>query len=174
MTGLTKLACSQPGTTDATALSLSSCGVPAITHAITLKPNHWANGPETPQLTAVNGTSLALAAVQPHMGCRRKRTCEDNHTPLAGSWPQPQWPPNHESEAFEAVALKKSMILSPPEIYAEIAYHGRCQLTVNFQMLVGHQLSAGTQHQAVGSLVLVLHGVQHTPCTLPGHHTEAT
>lgn len=38
----------------------------------------------------------------------RKRTCEDNASSCApGARPQPKWPPNHESEAFEAVATKK-------------------------------------------------------------------
>jgi hypothetical protein len=37
------------------------------------------------------------------------------------------------SEAFEAVAFKKSLILSPPEIYAEIAHHGGpCELAEGF------------------------------------------
>lgn len=55
---------------------------------------------------------------------RRQRTCEDNDVQAPGAWPQPKWPPNHVSEAFEAVAAKKSLILSPAEIYAEIAHHG--------------------------------------------------
>jgi hypothetical protein len=32
--------------------------------------------------------------------------------------------PGRQSAAFEAVAVKKSYILSPPEIYAECAHHG--------------------------------------------------
>jgi hypothetical protein len=38
--------------------------------------------------------------------------------------PMPKWPANWQSAAFEAVAVKKSYILSPPEIYAECAHHG--------------------------------------------------
>ncbi|GLC41613.1 hypothetical protein PLESTB_000696500 [Pleodorina starrii] len=38
--------------------------------------------------------------------------------------PMPKWPPGHQSAAFEAVAVKKSFILSPAEIYAECAHHG--------------------------------------------------
>ncbi|GIM03655.1 hypothetical protein Vretimale_8193 [Volvox reticuliferus] len=38
--------------------------------------------------------------------------------------PMPKWPPGHQSAAFEAVAIKKSLILSPAEIYAECAHHG--------------------------------------------------
>jgi hypothetical protein len=37
---------------------------------------------------------------------------------------QPKWPANWESAAFEAVAKKRSYVLSPPEIYAEIAHAG--------------------------------------------------
>jgi hypothetical protein len=37
----------------------------------------------------------------------RKRTCEDNDVQAPGAWPQPKWPAGHESEAFEAVAVKK-------------------------------------------------------------------
>mmetsp|Transcript_8744 Transcript_8744/g.18647 ORF Transcript_8744/g.18647 Transcript_8744/m.18647 type:complete len:452 (+) Transcript_8744:184-1539(+) len=39
-------------------------------------------------------------------------------------YPMPKWPQNHTSAAFEAIAVKKSYILSPPEIYAECAHHG--------------------------------------------------
>ena len=38
--------------------------------------------------------------------------------------PYPKWPPGHQSGAFDAVAVKRSYILSPPEIYAECAHHG--------------------------------------------------
>jgi hypothetical protein len=55
---------------------------------------------------------------------RRQRTCDDNDIGVPGAGPQPKWPPNHVSEAFEAVAFKKSLILSPAEIYAEMAHHG--------------------------------------------------
>lgn len=53
----------------------------------------------------------------------RKRTHDDNegHT---GSFPMPKWPAGHTSETFDSVAVKKALILSPPEIYAEIAHHG--------------------------------------------------
>lgn len=39
-------------------------------------------------------------------------------------YPQPRFPPAHTSATFEAVAVKKSMILTPAEIYAECAHHG--------------------------------------------------
>ncbi|KAG2491238.1 hypothetical protein HYH03_010446 [Edaphochlamys debaryana] len=38
--------------------------------------------------------------------------------------PMPKWPAGHHSAAFEAVSVKKSLILSPAEIYAECAHHG--------------------------------------------------
>lgn len=38
--------------------------------------------------------------------------------------PMPKWPADHKSSAFEAVSFKKSLLLSPPEIYAEMAHHG--------------------------------------------------
>ncbi|KAF5829045.1 formate nitrite transporter [Dunaliella salina] len=38
--------------------------------------------------------------------------------------PMPKWPANFKSAAFEAVSKKQSQILSPPEIYAEIAHLG--------------------------------------------------
>ncbi|PNW80928.1 hypothetical protein CHLRE_07g335600v5 [Chlamydomonas reinhardtii] len=38
--------------------------------------------------------------------------------------PMPKWPANHQSAAFEAVSIKHSYILSPPEIFAECAHHG--------------------------------------------------
>lgn len=72
----------------------------------------------------------AAAAPPPPMVPNRKRTHEDNNTPVAAAgFPQPKWPEGHESAAFEAVAIKKSTNLSPPEIYAEIAHHGKvtCQ-----------------------------------------------
>jgi hypothetical protein len=60
----------------------------------------------------------------------RMRTHLDNDAVAApGSWPMPKWPPNHESQAFDSVAFKKSLILSPPEIYAEIAHHGEQNLS---------------------------------------------
>lgn len=52
------------------------------------------------------------------------RTHADNDEQPAGSWPMPKWPVHHQSAAFEAVAFKKSLILSPAEIYAECAHHG--------------------------------------------------
>lgn len=39
-------------------------------------------------------------------------------------YPIPRFPVGHTSAAFEAVAVRKSLILTPPEIYAEIAHHG--------------------------------------------------
>lgn len=38
----------------------------------------------------------------------------------------PKWPADYKSSAFEAVSFKKSMVLSPPKIYAEMAHHGGC------------------------------------------------
>jgi formate/nitrite transporter FocA (FNT family) len=36
----------------------------------------------------------------------------------------PRFPPGHTSAAFDAVAVRKSLILSPAETYAECAHHG--------------------------------------------------
>lgn len=38
--------------------------------------------------------------------------------------PMPKWPAGHQSAAFESVAVKRSFILSPAEIFAECAHHG--------------------------------------------------
>jgi hypothetical protein len=91
-----------------------------VEHVFSIKPTAWQELPDTPDLPKA-------AAFQRQISIpRRKRTCEDNDVPAgpATVWPQPQWPPNHESSAFEAVAIKKALILSPAEIYAEIAHHG--------------------------------------------------
>ena len=63
------------------------------------------------------------AAVERHL---RQRTFNDNETPVSDIYPMPKLPVNHTSAAFEAVAIKKSMVLSPAEIYAECAHHGKC------------------------------------------------
>jgi len=39
-------------------------------------------------------------------------------------YPVPRFPAGHTSAAFEAMAVRKSLILTPPEIYAECAHHG--------------------------------------------------
>ncbi|GBF89071.1 transporter yrhG [Raphidocelis subcapitata] len=39
-------------------------------------------------------------------------------------YPMPRFPPAHTSAAFEAVAVRKSLILTPAEVYAECAHHG--------------------------------------------------
>lgn len=54
-----------------------------------------------------------------HISADTLPSCHEHRHPT-----QPKWPPNHSSAAFEAVAFKKSLILSPPEIYAEMAHHG--------------------------------------------------
>ena len=36
----------------------------------------------------------------------------------------PRFPASHTSTAIEAMAVRKSLILTPPEIYAECAHHG--------------------------------------------------
>jgi len=48
--------------------------------------------------------------------CRSLRTHEDNHADH-GPYHKPRWPVNHESSTFEALAVKKALILSPAEIY---------------------------------------------------------
>jgi hypothetical protein len=60
----------------------------------------------TRQTNAMTNVNAAVPAVAP-----------DTH-------PYPKWPPGHSSGAFDAVSMKKSYILSPPEIYAECAHHG--------------------------------------------------
>jgi hypothetical protein len=68
----------------------------------------------------------AQPTLTPSLAFSKRRTWEDNEMlSCSVAYPQPKWPAGHESEAFEAVAIKKSSILSPPEIYAEIAHHGR-------------------------------------------------
>lgn len=104
-------------TADATVLVPSAA---KVEHVFSIKPTAWQEQPEIPDLPTA-------AAFQKQMSIpRRKRTCEDNDTPAgpATVWPQPKWPANHESSAFDAVAIKKALILSPAEIYAEIAHHG--------------------------------------------------
>jgi hypothetical protein len=107
-----------PSTADATVLVPTATA--KVEHVFSIKPTAWQEQPETPEVpTAV--------AFQKQMSIpMRKRTCEDNDMPAgpAAVWPQPKWPANHESSAFDAVAIKKALILSPAEIYAEIAHHG--------------------------------------------------
>jgi hypothetical protein len=55
----------------------------------------------------------------------RERTHTDNEAPVSDIYPMPKWPVNHTSAAFEAVAIKKSTVLSPAEIYAECVHHGK-------------------------------------------------
>lgn len=47
-----------------------------------------------------------------------------NPAPLQNVYPVPRFPPAHTSAAFEAVAIRKSLILTPAEVYAECAHHG--------------------------------------------------
>lgn len=48
----------------------------------------------------------------------------DGMQTLAAPAPMPRWPANWQSATFDAVAVKKSYILSPPEIFAECTHHG--------------------------------------------------
>jgi hypothetical protein len=57
------------------------------------------------------------------------------------------------SQTFEAVALKKAAILSPPEIYAEMAHHGRNGRAGSSwrRVLQTQHCTAAHGHQATGS-----------------------
>lgn len=72
-----------------------------------------------PLLKAPSIKSQYAAASTP----RRARTAGDHDDPEA-PFPLPRFPVAHTSAAFEAVAARKSLILTPPEIYAECAHHG--------------------------------------------------
>ena len=58
------------------------------------------------------------------MTSMKERSHADNTDPVSDIYPMPKWPVNHVSAAFDAVAVKKSLVLSPAEIYAECAHHG--------------------------------------------------
>lgn len=87
------------------------------------------------------------AAELPQSQSMRKRTHEDNDC-QTGVWPMPKWPAGHVSEAFESVAVKKALILSPPEIYAEIAHHGE-------QSSCSHGDVGGLQRWRTGLLLCI-------------------
>ncbi|KAF5841851.1 Formate/nitrite transporter-domain-containing protein [Dunaliella salina] len=57
--------------------------------------------------------------------------------------PMPKWPANWQSAAFEAVSQKRSYILSPPEIYAEIAHVGGEKAKYSWYKLVLLSVLAG-------------------------------
>jgi len=102
---------------------------------------------QMPQSSSMRGASPA-GTMSPCTSFRRQRTCDDNDVPaIGGAWPQPKWPPNHESAAFEAVAVKKSSILSPPEIYAEMAHHGKCRLQMPCQQQAVMPLTVHKYHE---------------------------
>jgi len=52
-------------------------------------------------------------------------TAHTNLSLMQNFYPVPRFPPAHTSAAFEAVAVRKSLILTPAEIYAECAHHGK-------------------------------------------------
>jgi hypothetical protein len=56
-------------------------------------------------------------------GLSRARTHGDHDDPC-NAFPMPRFPPAHESAAFDAMAVRKSLILTPAEIYMECAHHG--------------------------------------------------
>lgn len=78
--------------------------------------------------------------------------------------PMPKWPANWQSAAFEAVAVKKSYILSPPEIYAECAHHGGAR---NWGRGGGGALQARWRQQQRG---LPSHTTSNITCTAPHQH----
>ena len=55
----------------------------------------------------------------------------------------PKWPEGWKSSAFEAVVTKKSYILSPPELYAEIAHHGEEKAKYSLYKLTMLSIIAG-------------------------------
>ncbi|KAI8476113.1 MAG: Formate/nitrite transporter-domain-containing protein, partial [Monoraphidium minutum] len=58
------------------------------------------------------------------MTSRRTTRVAGDHDDPTNAFPVPRFPPAHTSAAFEAMAIRKSLILTPPEIYAECAHHG--------------------------------------------------
>jgi hypothetical protein len=67
------------------------------------------------------------AVLTRRMTSQKERSYIDNVDPVSDIYPMPKWPVNHVSAAFDAVAVKKSLVLSPAEIYAECAHHGKYQ-----------------------------------------------
>lgn len=82
--------------------------------------------------TELTDTAFAIPAGSPRMSgipepaITKRPTMGDGGSTnaQAGPYPMPKWPVHHESAAFEAVAIKKALVLSPAEIYAECAHHG--------------------------------------------------
>ena len=72
---------------------------------------------------------------------------DDKHTDVQGIVQapdvMPKWPEGWKSSAFESVVTKKSYILSPPELYAEIAHHGEEKAKYSLYKLVMLSTIAG-------------------------------
>mmetsp|Transcript_12562 Transcript_12562/g.34336 ORF Transcript_12562/g.34336 Transcript_12562/m.34336 type:complete len:389 (-) Transcript_12562:940-2106(-) len=71
-------------------------------------------------------TSTALSDDEEEAGAGQVKKTEQRqrrHQELSQN-AMPKWPANFKSAAFESVSKKQSQILSPPEIYAEIAHLG--------------------------------------------------
>lgn len=81
---------------------------------------------------------------------------------LQNAYPVPRFPPAHTSAAFEAMAARKSLILTPAEIYAEIAHHGGQPAACCKQARATRALYAG----AMGATSYILPG---TPAGTRAH-----
>ena len=88
--------------------------------------------PSVQSLPGLGGPRSAAAPSRPSPGApespsfaarRAERVAGDHDDPLA-AYPLPRFPVGHTSAAFDAVAARKSLILTPAEVYAECAHHG--------------------------------------------------
>lgn len=76
-------------------------------------------------LTATTTLPVITHAKRPTVPCHPPHL----PPPPQNFYPVPRFPIAHTSAAFEAMAVRKSLILTPPEIYAECAHHGAGTVT---------------------------------------------
>jgi hypothetical protein len=74
--------------------------------------------------TADNTPTRTTHTALPHSPPHTRPHPTPRPTNHQAMYPIPRFPAAHTSAAFEAMAVRKSLILTPPEIYAECAHHG--------------------------------------------------
>ncbi|KAI8468701.1 MAG: Formate/nitrite transporter-domain-containing protein [Monoraphidium minutum] len=99
------------------------------------------------------GSGLYLGAGTP----KRARIHGDHDDPMA-FYPVPRFPVGHTSAAFESMAVRKSLILTPPEIYAECAHHGEEKAKYGYLKLMLLSVIAGCYVAFGFSLCLLIGG----------------
>jgi hypothetical protein len=105
----------------------AATGAIAASEAITRRPTMNESAPSSAQPGAYPYPYPKVGPPSATPAPRRWRsslTDPSRRPPPTPPLPPLQWPVHHSSAAFDAVAVKKSMILSPAENFAEIAHHG--------------------------------------------------